>query len=92
MDSSDVSDGDTIRVRPGNHAGAYVTKSVEIKGEGNALIDDGPLRSSGLIMGFRLLAGRDGATISHLDFTVDLAIMNGDAIDNVTVALNRIEP
>ena len=86
IDSDEVSDGDTIRVRPGSHAGAYVTKSVEIKGEGNALIDDGPLHtSSGLIMGFRLMAGSDGATISHLGFTVDLAIMNGDAVDNVTV-------
>jgi len=38
-----------------------------------------------LIMGFRLLAGSDGATISHLAFEVDLAIMNGAAVDDVTV-------
>jgi hypothetical protein len=32
-----------------------------------------------------LLAGSDGATITHLGFTVDLAIMNGAAVDDVTV-------
>lgn len=36
-------------------------------------------------MGFQLLTGSDGATITHLGFTVDLAIMNGVAVDDVTV-------
>lgn len=85
IDSDDVSDGDTIHVLPGNHAGAYVTKSVEIRGDGGAVIDDGPLHPAGLTMGFRMLAGSDGATISHLGFTVDLAIMNGAAVSDVTV-------
>jgi len=85
IDSADVVAGDTIRVRPSSHAGAYVTKSVIIKGTGGAVIDSGPMHPAGLSMGFRLLAGSDGATISHLEFTVDLAIMNGDAVDNVTV-------
>ncbi|MFH1716379.1 MAG: hypothetical protein ABIF19_03440 [Planctomycetota bacterium] len=80
-----VEDGDTILVGAGNHFGAYVTKGVEIKGENGAVIDDGPLHPAGLTMGFRLLAGSDGATISHLSFTVDLAIMNGDGVDSVTV-------
>ena len=80
-----VSDGDTIRVSSGNHAGALVTKSVEIKGEDGAVIDSGPMHPAGLSQGFRLLAGSDGAVISHLTFTVDLAIMNGDAVNDVGV-------
>ena len=85
LDSTDVHDGDTIRVGPGNHAGAYLSKAVTIKGMGGALIDDGPLHPAGLSQGFRILAGGSGATISHLRFSVDLAIMNGEAADDVTV-------
>jgi hypothetical protein len=85
IDSSDVAAGDTILVGPGSFAGAFVTKSVEIKGIGGAIIDTGPAHGSGLIMGFRLLAGSDGATISHLTFTTDLSIMNGAAVNNVAV-------
>ncbi|MBN1583445.1 MAG: hypothetical protein JXA89_22235 [Anaerolineae bacterium] len=85
IDSTDVVDGDIIFVGPGSYAGAYVSKAVEIKGQDGAVIDDGPAHSSGLIMGFRLLAGSDGTVISHLGFTVDLAIMNGDAVNNVIV-------
>jgi hypothetical protein len=85
IDSDDVQDGDTITVGAGNHYGAFVEKAVEIKGEDGAVINDGPLHPAGLTMGFRLLAGSDGATISHLGFTVDLAIMNGEAVDCVTV-------
>ncbi len=84
-DSTLVNNGDTIIVSAGNHAGAFVSKSVEIKGEDGAVINDGPLHPAGLTMGFRLLAGSDGATINHLSFTVDLAIMNGGAVDSVTV-------
>lgn len=85
IDSPSVIAGDTILVGPGNHAGALVTKEVEIKGEGGAVINSGPMHPAGLSQGFRLLAGSDGATISHLDFTVDLAIMNGEAVHDVTV-------
>jgi hypothetical protein len=85
IESSKVNDGDTIRVSRGSHAGALVTKSVEIVGQGNALINDGPIHSSGVIQGFRMLAGSDGAVISNLFFEVDLAIMNGGAVNNVTV-------
>ncbi|MDP3900552.1 MAG: hypothetical protein Q8Q23_05755 [bacterium] len=85
VDSSDVVDGDKIVVHEGEHFGAYVSKAVIITGAGGAVINDGPLHSSGLTMGFRLLAGSDGATISHFKFTVDLAIMNGDAVNDVTV-------
>jgi len=82
-----VLDGDTIMVGPGEHEGAYVRKGVEIKGEDGAVITSGPLHGSGLVMGFRFLAESDGATISHLTFapTVGLAIMNGAAVNDITV-------
>ena len=86
IDSDVVVDGDTIRVGPGYFAGALVDKSVTIKGEENAVIDSGPMHPAGLSYGFRLLAGSDDATLSHLTFDgVDLAIMNGDAANAVTV-------
>ncbi|MHC4111321.1 MAG: right-handed parallel beta-helix repeat-containing protein [Planctomycetota bacterium] len=88
IDSISVLPGATILVGPGNHAGALVTKEVEIKGEGGAVINDGPAHGHPNIdnQGFRLLAGSDGATISHLGFDgVDLAIMNGAAVSDVTV-------
>jgi hypothetical protein len=86
IDSADVADGDIIMVDGGNHSGALVTKAVQIRGTDNAVINDGPLHSSGLIQGFRLLEGADGASISHLRFEgVDLVIMNGEAVDGVTV-------
>ncbi|MGH9203796.1 MAG: hypothetical protein ACRD2A_21425, partial [Vicinamibacterales bacterium] len=43
---------------------------------------------AGLSQGFRLLAGSDGASFEHLVFTADLAIINGDGVDDVTVAHN----
>lgn len=85
IDSGSVSNGDTIRVGAGNHAGALVTKAVTIKGEDGATISSGPVHGSGMIQGFRIMAGGGGATISHLRFEVDLAIMNGAAVNNVTV-------
>jgi hypothetical protein len=85
IDDPDVMDGDTILVGPGTFAGAQVDKSITIKGEESAVIDSGPMHPAGLSMGFRLLEGSDGATFSHLTFEVDLAIMNGDAVDDVTV-------
>lgn len=86
ISSASVVDGDTILVERGTHAGALVDKSVVIKGIGGAVINDGPDHPSGLIQGFRLLAGSDAATISHLRFEgVDLVIMNGEAADDVTV-------
>ncbi|MBN1450931.1 MAG: right-handed parallel beta-helix repeat-containing protein [Anaerolineales bacterium] len=88
IDSPNVLAGDTIFVGPGNHAGALVNKAVKIKGQGGAIIDSGPMHPAGLSMGLRLLAGSDGAEISHLQFQVDLAIMNGDGVDNVTVSHN----
>lgn len=89
IDSPAVKDGDTILVGPGNFAGALVSKRVEIKGIGGATIDGGPAHGSGLIQGFRLRSGSAGSTISHLTFKVDLAIMNGDGVGDVTLAHNR---
>ena len=85
INSSDVTDGDTILVNPGNHAGAEVNKSVEIMGKGRVIIDTGPPHPAKLSQGFQLLENSDGATISRLEFTVDLAIYNGAAVDEVTV-------
>jgi len=85
IDDANVLDGHTILVSSGNHAGAFVTKSVEIRGNGNAVIDSGPMHPAGLSMGFRFLAGSDGATISKLQFEVDLAIMNGAAVNDVII-------
>ncbi len=89
IDSSSVLQGHTILVAPGSHAGAVVTKSVEIKGEDGAVINSGPLHSSGLVQGFRMVEGSSGATISHLTFQgVDLCVMtarDGAPVDDVTV-------
>lgn len=76
IDSPLVSPGDTIVVAPGAHAGADVTKRVEIRGEDGAEIVTGPKHGSGMTLGFRLLDGADGTTISHLTFRVDLGVMN----------------
>lgn len=94
IDSSSVVNGDRILVGPGSHTGALVNKGVEIKGQGGATITSGPVHGSGMIQGFRLLDGSSGATINHLTFTVDLAIMNaagrsgGPNADDVTISHN----
>lgn len=85
IDSALVLEGDRIMVAPGEHAGALVTKNVHIKGEGGAIINDGPPLFGTLLQGFRLMAGSDGATISHLTFDIEFPVMNGAAVDNVTV-------
>ncbi|KAB2833102.1 MAG: hypothetical protein F9K48_09140 [Candidatus Brocadia sp.] len=89
---ANVTDGDLIMVGPGSFAGALVTKAVNIKGVDGATINDGPAHPSGLVQGFRLLAGSDGCTISHLRFIapVALTIMNGAAVSDVTVAHNTL--
>jgi hypothetical protein len=95
IDSVSVLNGDTILVGPGLFPGAEVTKAVEIKGIGGATINTGPMHPAGLSQGFRLQAGSDGCTISHLTFTTDLSIMNGAAVNDVTVTqctfLNSIQ-
>ncbi len=89
IDSSDVEPGDTILVGPGgNHAGATVTKAVEIKGEGGAVINSGPeyaIYTTGFLFPWSIHGVANGAIISHLSFeTVDLPIYSRDT-DDVTV-------
>ena len=88
-----ISDGDSILVGAGNHMGATVTKAVEIRGEGGAVISSGPLLWPGhpsrgtLMAGFHFASngGGDGATITHLAFeTVEFPVMSRGA-DNITV-------
>lgn len=83
-----VADGDRILVGPGSFAGALVDKPVHIQGVGRTTISSGPAHPAGLSQGFRLLAGSDGTTISHLRFAVDLAVIAGADTSNVTVAQN----
>ena len=92
IDSALVEEGDRILVGPGSHAGALVTKPVHIQGTGGATISTGPLHPSGMTQGFRLFDGSDGTTISHLRFTVDLAVINAsfNVVDEVTIAHNTL--
>ncbi len=85
VNSALVIQGDKLQIGPGSHAGALLTKSVTITGEDGATINSGPMHPAGLSQGFRLLTGSEGATINHLKFEVDLAIMNGDGVDLVTI-------
>lgn len=88
IDSSLVSNGDTIFVRSGKHAGAIVDKSVEIRGQGNAVIDSGPpLRAPDLLYGFLLVEGSSGATINHLAFDVEFPLFSR-APDDITIEHN----
>jgi hypothetical protein len=81
IESDLVIEGDRILVEPGQHAGATVTKAVEIKGEDGAVINSGPLLTSYMPCGTIVLnigfffegdGAGSGATISHFRF-VDVA-------------------
>lgn len=87
VDSPDVASGDTIRIGPGAHAGAVVTKSLDFVGRGGATIVSGPVHPSGMLQGFRLANGSSGTTISHLGFTVELGIIvaTGNDVNDVTI-------
>jgi hypothetical protein len=99
IDSEDVLDGDTIFVGPGNHTGAFVTKAVQIKGQGGAVINDGPLLSpyqpcETIILNTGFFFTGDGAgsgaTISHLSFeNVAFPVFSRGA-DDVTVTQNTM--
>lgn len=90
IDSSNVEAGDKIIVGLGNHAGATVTKAVEIKGEDGAIINSGPFPwppPRTFMAGFLFPGGSvgSGATISHLLFeTVEFPVFSRGAND-VTV-------
>ena len=86
--SSDVVNGDEIVLGSGNHAGVFLNKSLIFRGAGQAVIDSGPAHGSGLIQGFRLMAGSDGSAFQNLIFTTDLAIINADGVDDVKVLHN----
>ena len=90
IDSASVEPGDRILVGPGAFAGAVVNKPVHIQGIGGAVIATGPLHPSGLVQGFLLATGADGATISHLRFTVDFPVFTarGHLVNSVTVTQN----
>ena len=93
IDAEDVLDGDTILVSAGYHAGATVTKAVQIKGIGRAVINSGPLLAptapapiNSFMVGllFDDSGAGNGATISHLHFdTVEFSVFSRGA-DNVT--------
>ena len=84
-----ATDGDVIHVCTGEYDGVELDKSVEIRGNGHAVIVGGPSHSSGLSQGFRLVTGSDGSSLNHLYFDeVDLAIMNGGAVDDIEVNHN----
>lgn len=71
VDSSSVADGDRILVGPGYFAGATVTKAVEIRGVGGAVINSGPqLGSYPFYIGFWFPGGGvgSGATICRFRF------------------------
>jgi hypothetical protein len=70
---------------PGEYAGAYITKPVKIDGKNKATITSGPKNSYDVDQGLVLVEGSSGTTISHLKFNVDLAIMNDDSVNDVTV-------
>ena len=88
IDDAVVLDGHTLLVSSGYHAGATVTKAVEIKGEGGAVINSGPPLSTyttGFLFPWSDPGVGSGATISHLSFeTLDLPIYSRDT-DDVTV-------
>jgi hypothetical protein len=75
LDSPRVRDGDTLRVLPGSHAGATVTKAVTIlgwdrRGTGVTIVD-GPVANSYGKAGFLFAGGGagSGATIADLAFS-----------------------
>jgi len=88
IDSDDVLGGDTILVGRGDHAGATVTKAVEIKGNGGAVINEGPALSTyttGFIFPWTTHGVGNGAIISHLSFEeLDLPIYSRYT-DDVTI-------
>lgn len=88
VNDAGVQDGDQVTLGPGSHNGVLLTKGLHFVGTGGASIDGGPLHPAGLSQGFRLLAGSDGASFENLAFTTDLAIINGDGVDGVTIGHN----
>lgn len=89
IDDADTANGHTIVVSAGEWDGALVAKSLEIRGEDGAVIDDGPSHGS-WTCGFKLVSGSSGATISHFTFQGLGLPIYGVGVDGVTVEHNRI--
>ena len=96
VDDVGVLAGDRIMVGPGQHAGATVTKAVEIKGESGAIINSGPLLTTyqpcgtivlyiGFQFGFAGDPPGNGATISQLQFQDVAFPVFSRGADDVTV-------
>lgn len=98
IDSPLVQAGDKILVGPGSYAGAIVNKAVEIKGEGGAVIDSGPLPWPGVypfMAGFLFPSSGQGsgATISHLRFEgVEFPVFSSGANDVTVEHCTIVEP
>jgi len=97
IDDPLVRDGDTIKVSPGNYAGALITKAVRIRGTHNTVIDSGPLpwSSRPFMAGFLFndpnTGAGSGAKISHLRFEyVEFPVFSRGA-DHVTVSHCRMD-
>lgn len=98
IDDPAVSDGDVIAVGPGRFDGATVTKAVEIRARGGAIIEGGPLLVAGhplggdLEIGFFFQADHsgDGASIRGFGFEdVEFPVFSRGA-DGVTVSHNTM--
>lgn len=89
IDDSAVVDGDTIKVRSGEYAGANVTKALTIQARRGARITSGP--SVGPFSGgfvFPIDGSGSGSEIKGFRFEVDLPIY-AQLTDDVTVVRNR---
>jgi hypothetical protein len=90
IDSPQVRDGDTLRVRAGRHAGATVTKALEIRAEGHAVVRSGPVLNALGEAGFLFPGEGKGSGASILGFVFeDVAFpVFSRGADDVTVARN----
>ena len=89
IDDDETLDGHTIEVGAGDWDGALVTKSLEIRGEDGAVIDNGPTHGS-WTCGFKLISASSGATISHFTFQGLGLPIYGLGIDDVTIEHNKL--
>ncbi len=98
IDDPSVADGDRIFVGPGTFDGATVTKAVDIRARGKAVINDGPLLFAGhpvggdLEIGFLFPADHsgDGAAVTGFMFEdVEFPVFSRGA-DGVTIAHNSM--
>ena len=92
IDSGSVTNGDTIVVGAGSHAGATVRKAVAIRGMGRTRIVDGPVVNAFGKAGFFFPGGGEGsgATITGFSFAqIPFPVFSRGAND-VTVAQNTL--